>query len=152
MTAKEYANLVAAYLLHNYRHRGIEVYREVPLGKSIIGKNRRLDIFVLHESSSQAYAIECKYQDSKGTADEKIYYALSDMHSLPLPGCLVYSGNGWSPGVLHTLQASEIAAYCCPSATLMSNELTLELDHHLAMRFGWWDILVERLKPFEPPQ
>ena len=49
MTGKEYADLIAAYLDKNFGERGIKVYREVTLGKTIIGKNRRIDVFVVHE-------------------------------------------------------------------------------------------------------
>ena len=30
------------------------------------------------------------------------------------PGCLAYAGDGWSRGILHTLEASPLAAYCLP--------------------------------------
>ncbi|MCC6747328.1 MAG: hypothetical protein IT371_06690 [Deltaproteobacteria bacterium] len=34
--------------------------------------------------------------------------------------CLVYAGEGFSPGILHMLAATPIAAYCLPSdVTLM---------------------------------
>ena len=75
MTGKEYADLIAAYLVKNFGERGIKVYREVTLGKTIIGKNRRIDVFVVHEPTQKAFAVECKYQDSQGTVDEKIPYA-----------------------------------------------------------------------------
>jgi hypothetical protein len=139
--------LVIAYLLHNFGNRGIRVYREVYLGKSIIGKNRRLDILIISEDK-QAFAIECKFQDVKGTTDEKLPYALQDMASMPVPGCIVYAGNGFSPGVLHLLQGSEIASYCLPDKhNLKSNSTTRELDHLLAMNFQWWDLIVENKKP-----
>ena len=40
MTGKEYADLVASYILANFGSRGLVVYREVQMGKTIIGKNR----------------------------------------------------------------------------------------------------------------
>ena len=47
------------------------------------------------------------------------------------------------------LQASEIAAYCLPDLQqLKSNKDTRELDHLLAMHFGWWDVLVAGKKPW----
>jgi len=82
MTGNEYADLIAAYLVKNFSARGISVYREVSLGKTIIGKNRHVDIFVLHTDSDKALAIECKYQDSAGTVDEKIPYAIQDMNAM----------------------------------------------------------------------
>ena len=31
-----------------------------------------------------------------------------------IPGCLVYAGEGWSRGVLHTLEGSRNAVFCEP--------------------------------------
>ncbi len=150
MSGHEYANLVADYLHHNFSDRGITIYREVSIGKSIIGKNRRVDMLLTSESQNQAFAIECKFQDSSGTADEKIPYALQNMKALPMGGCIVYAGTGFSVGVLHMLQASEIAAYCLPDSydSSRSTKDTKELDHVLAMHFQWWDILVAGKKPW----
>ncbi len=150
ITGHEYANLVADYLHHNFSDRGISIYREVSIGKSIIGKNRRVDMLLTSESQNQAFAIECKFQDSSGTADEKLPYALQNMKALPMGGCIVYAGTGFSVGVLHMLQASEIAAYCLPDSydPSRSTKDTKELDHVLAMHFQWWDILVAGKKPW----
>jgi len=124
-----------------YHSRGITIYREIFAGKSIIGKNRRIDILLVCEETRQAYAIECKYQAGQGTADEKIPYALDDIQAMRMPGCVVYAGEGWSEGVLHMLRASAFAAYCLPGDPLRPSEATRELDHLLAMNFDWWDVL-----------
>lgn len=142
MKGNEYADLIARYVLHNFGDRGVEVYREVSIGKSIIGKNRRVDCFAVAKAIGKAYALECKFQATKGTADEKIPYTLRDMAALPLAGAVVYAGEGFSRGVLHMLESSEIAAYCHPPDDLARRQETRELDHLLAMRFGWWDVLL----------
>jgi hypothetical protein len=95
MTGHEYANLIADYVYEHFSDRGIVVYREVNLGKSIIGKNRRVDLMLVNQADETAFAIECKYQDSSGTADEKIPYALANMKALPMSGCIVYAGIGF---------------------------------------------------------
>ncbi len=149
LTGTQYANLIASYVVHNFGHRGITVYREVNLGKTIIGKNRRLDILVIEESTRTAMGIECKYQDTLGTADEKISYALSDMAHLDMPVCLVYAGKGWSSGILHMLKASPLAGFCEPHAeTLAPSDATRELDAALARTFKWWDLVVRGKSPF----
>jgi hypothetical protein len=135
MTGKQYADSIATYLVRSFGARGLRVYREVPLGKSIIAKARKVDIFAVTETND-AVALECKYQDSPGTVDEKIPYALDDLEGLPIPGCIVYAGGGFSPGILHMLEASQRAARCLPDA------FTWELDHFLAMSFRWWDLVV----------
>lgn len=148
LSSTEYTTLIARYLYQTYSRRGITIYREVFAGKSIIGKNRRVDILLVCERTNQAYALECKYQDSQGTADEKIPYALEDVQALRMSGCLVYAGAGWSDGVLHLLRASPYAAYCLPAASLAPAESTRELDHLLAMHFSWWDVLTRGKQPF----
>ena len=153
MTGAEYANLVATYVARRFASRTLKVYREIRIGKTIIGKNRCVDIFCVSESSQKAFAIECKYQDSLGTVDEKIPYALEDLRSLPMAGCIVYAGQGFSSGVLHMLAAARDAAYCLPAAGQSeSTPETKELDHVLAVHFGWWDVLIEHKRPIEPAQ
>jgi len=152
LTGTQFANLIASYVVQGFGHRGVTVYREVYLGKTIIGKNRRLDILVIEESTRTAMGLECKYQDTLGTADEKIPYALSDMEHLDMPVCLVYAGKGWSSGILHMLRASPITAFCLPDPdTLAPSESTRELDAALARTFKWWDLVVRGKAPFTLP-
>jgi len=149
MKGGQYSDLIAAYLAKNYGSRGLLIYREVSLGKSIIGKNRRLDIFAVHKQTAKALAIECKYQATPGTVDEKIPYTLDDLRAMHIPAFVVYAGEGFSAGVLHMLGGSEIAAYCLPEASLYPSAETLELDHVVAMTFGWWDAVLRGKQPFD---
>jgi hypothetical protein len=148
--ARDYVHLLELYLRTNFQGRGLTIYREVPLGKSVIGKNRKLDIFLLQEATGRALAIECKFQSVTGTADEKIPFALADKEGMPIRGCVVYGGTGWSPGVLKLLQGSRFAAYCLPDPddlrSIKATErrapfATWELDHVLAMTFSFWDVV-----------
>lgn len=157
MKGHEYADLIAAYLTMNYGHRGLVVYREVSLGKSIIGKNRKIDILAMHHESSRALGIECKYQATQGTADEKLPYTLSDLEAMHVPAFVAYAGEGFSIGVAHMLESHKLAAYCLPSFDLAPTKDTVELDHVIAMIFGWWDQVLARKQPFDlvkwlPPQ
>ncbi len=148
MTGGEYANLIACYVSKRFGSRGLKVYREIHVGKTIIGKNRRIDVFVVCEPTNQAFAIECKFQDSEGTVDEKIPYALDDLRALPMAGCIAYAGTGFSQGVRYMLEASPHAAYCLPLPEQADSTTdTRELDHLLATYFGWWDVLVGTRKP-----
>ncbi len=147
MTGTEYANLVASYVSRRFGARSVKVYREVRVGKTIIGKDRCVDIFCVSGDGQKAFAIECKFQDSQGSVDEKIPYALDDVKALPMAGCIAYAGQGFSDGVQHMLAASPHAAYCCPlPGQGDSSSDTKELDHLLAVHFGWWDVLTENKK------
>ena len=88
MTGTEYANLVGSYVARRFDARALKVYREIKIGKTIIGKNRCIDIFCVNGDQDRAFAIECKFQDSQGTVDEKIPYALDDLRALPIAGCI----------------------------------------------------------------
>lgn len=146
--ADDYRDSIASYVLANFGSFGVQVYTEVPFGKTVIGKNRRLDVMALRTSDQVAIGIECKLQDSKGTTDEKIWYALSDLEAMWIPGVLVYSGSGWSPGVMHTLQASKLAAYCKPDEVFSRSRDTLELDYVIASVFGLWETVVDPKRRF----
>lgn len=152
MTGTEYANHIASYLVKNYGAKGLTIYREVNLGKSIIGKNRRIDIFARHQETGHVLALECKIQNSAGTADEKLPYTLQDLAAMHIPAFVVYAGKGFSEGVLHLLQSHKLAAYCFPPEDLSSNSHTVELDHIVAMTFGWWELVLRGKKPYELPQ
>ena len=107
MTGAEYANLVAGYVAKRFASRGLTVYREVRIGKTIIGKDRCIDVFCVSKDAQKAFAIE-----------------------------------------QHMLAASPQAAYCLPMAEQSDTTSdTRELDHLLAVHFGWWDVLVERKSP-----
>lgn len=143
MTGTDYANLIGSYVARRFGARGLKVYREIRVGKSIIGKNRCIDVFCVREADNTAFAVECKYQDSVGTVDEKIPYALDDLDALPMAGCIAYAGRGFSDGVLHMLNAAPRAAFCLPvEGQAESSADTRELDHLIAAHFGWWDVIV----------
>lgn len=149
MTGNQYRDLIASYIDEVFSRHGITVYTEVSLGKTIIGKDRQIDVFLVRPSDQRALAIECKYQESQGTADEKIPYALADLAALWIPGCLVYAGTGWSRGVLHTLEGSRLAAHCLPTSShLAPGPLTRELDHVVAATFGLWELVIPASKRF----
>jgi len=149
-TGHGYRDLIAAYIHHQYSDLGLVVYREVNLGKTIIAKDRQIDVFVVRPADQKAIAIECKYQDVQGTADEKIPYALDDLAALWVPGCLVYAGRGWSRGVLHQLEASRLAASCLPERpTLQRTKGTRELDYILAATFGFWEQILPASKRYK---
>jgi hypothetical protein len=151
VTGNEYRDLIAAYLLSNFEADGLVIYTEVSLGKTIIGKDRKVDVFVVHRPTRRSIAIECKFQGSQGTVDEKIPYALGDLEAMRVPGCLAYAGDGWSRGILHTLEASRLAAYCLPRAGFARGAETRELDHVIAATFGLWERIIPERRRFALP-
>ena len=152
MSGNQYRDLIAGYIHRCYAPFGIVVYTEISLGKTIIGKDRKIDVFCVRSTDQKAIALECKYQDSAGTVDEKIPYALEDLEALWVPGLLIYAGEGWSRGILHTLEASKRAAYCMPEVgAAMHAASTRQLDHVLAATFGLWELVLPTSRRFSPP-
>jgi hypothetical protein len=156
MTGNQYRRLIASYLLAAYGRRGIHLYEEVNLGTSVIGKQRRVDLLLLVPQSGEVLALECKYQDSAGTTDEKIPYALDDLRAMRVPSVICYAGVGFSEGVLHLLQSSSLAAYCLPDAGMKPlarkagdpiDSGTWQLDHVIAQTFRWWDLVLAGRTP-----
>ena len=149
LSGGEYPSLICRYICANFSNRGISVYTQVVLGKTIIGKDRTVDVLLIEDSTRLGFVLECKYQAVPGTADEKIPYALDDLRAMRTPGCLVYAGSGFSPGILHLLRASDLSAYCLPGSDFRRSVATWELDHALAQRFGWWDLVVAEGRRFK---
>lgn len=151
MNGNQYANWVGNYIKENFSSRGVKIYPEIYMGKSIIGKNRRVDLLVLDESQNKAIALECKCQNVSGTADEKVPYTLKDSEAMQMDAYVVYGGEGFSKGITHMLEASELACYAVPHDNDESNfnrtANTKELDQILAMKFSWWDIFTQGKTP-----
>ena len=153
MKGNEYRDLIAGYIFRNFGDYDLQVYTEVGVGKTITGKDRQVDVFVLNRRDQRAIAIECKYQNAPGTTDEKIPYALEDLAAMRIPGCLAYAGSGWSRGILHTLEASPLAASCLPDPQgYHRSKSTRELDHVLAATFGLWAQIIPKQRLFTPPE
>jgi hypothetical protein len=151
MNGNQYAKWVGNYIKENFSARGIKVYSEIFMGTSIIGKKRRVDLLILDESQNKAIALECKCQNVSGTADEKIPYTLRDSEAMQMDAYVVYGGEGFSKGIIHMLEASELACYAVPPNNDESNfghtANTKELDQILAMKFSWWDIFTQGKTP-----
>lgn len=89
----------SAYFIRQYRKYN-----------SIYGTKFRLDFFVRHkEKWSEGLALECKWQSSAGSVDEKYPYVILNMKSLPCPSAVLLAGGKYSPKALKWLmnQADE---------------------------------------------
>lgn len=102
LTAEEFERLIAL----SGRTLGLDFRRKLTVGKTIYGKDRQVDVLFRHVPSGNRLAIEAKYQRVKGTADEKLPYAVLNQATLPLPGVIVYGGGGFHQGALHWLCAN----------------------------------------------
>lgn len=74
----------------------LKVKREVRAGRRIWGSERRIDLVIIDPKTNKMLGLECKYQATPGTAEEKIPTTLKDMQYWPIPGILVIAGEGFS--------------------------------------------------------
>ncbi len=85
---------------------GLEVQLEVPVARRIWGARRRIDVVVRKPRSEKVLGIECKYQGTSGSAEEKIVATLEDIKHWPIPGIVVIDGPGFSANIKAFLLAS----------------------------------------------
>jgi hypothetical protein len=88
------------------RQLGLETRPQVRVGRRLWGAERRIDVVITHPSSRKRLGLECKFQGVAGTAEEKIPTTIQDIGAWPIPGIVVFSGNGFSPFMRSFLIAS----------------------------------------------
>lgn len=69
---------------------------EVKVGRRIWGAVRNIDVVLTDPITRQRIGLECKYQGSTGTAEEKIQATLEDIRAWPIKGLVVIAGPGFS--------------------------------------------------------
>lgn len=88
------------------RNLGLEARSEVPVGRRLWGSKRKIDVVLTDAVTRQSLGIECKAQSSKGSAEEKIPATIMDIAAWPIPGIVVFSGDGFSAEFRTYLHAS----------------------------------------------
>ena len=85
---------------------GLEARRQVKVGRRLWGAERRIDVVLTEPVSRRRLGLECKFQSVPGTAEEKIPTTIQDIAAWPIPGIVVFSGEGFSPYMRSFLVAS----------------------------------------------
>lgn len=85
---------------------GLETREQFRAGRRIWGAERRIDVVVTNPATRQRLGIECKYQGTAGSAEEKIPTTIQDIEAWPIPGIVVFAGEGFSPHMRSFLIAS----------------------------------------------
>ena len=75
---------------------GLRVGSQVKVGRRLWGAERRIDLVLRHADSGRSLGIECKYQGVGGSAEEKIPATIQDIAAWPIPGIVVFAGQGFS--------------------------------------------------------
>lgn len=85
---------------------GLVSEQQFRVGRRIWGAERRIDIILTSSGSGKRLGIECKYQGTAGSAEEKIPTTIQDIDAWPIPGIVVFSGKGFSASMRSFLLAS----------------------------------------------
>jgi len=75
---------------------GLEVRQQVQVARRIWGAVRRIDVVLIDPQTRKTLGIECKYQGGGGSAEEKIPSTIQDIKAWPIPGIVVFSGEGFT--------------------------------------------------------
>lgn len=107
----------------------LHLYSEVAVGSRFVGSRRKIDLVA--EYQGKTVGIECKTQQTSGTAYQKLSYTLEDAHKTPIPCIIVFSGHHIQPDV---------------KAQLVSSGLGLEIEWSPEEGIGFGkDILKQRI-------
>lgn len=75
---------------------GLEVKQQLYVGRRIWGARRRIDVVLTDREHRRSLGIECKFQSSKGTAEEKIPATIQDIAAWPIDGVVCFAGPGFT--------------------------------------------------------
>lgn len=99
---------------------GLEATEQVRVARRIWGAVRRIDVVLTHPHTRKTLGIECKYQAVTGTAEEKIPSVINDIAAWPIPGLVVFGGEGFTENMKQFListgkgvEFSELKPWLC---------------------------------------
>src|SRR5580658_5930815 len=78
------------------RELGLEAKEQVRVARRIWGAVRKIDVVITHPQTRKTLGVECKYQAVPGTAEEKIPSVIKDIEAWPIPGLVVFAGDGFT--------------------------------------------------------
>ncbi len=80
--------------------------KQVHIGKGIYGSEITVDFYIINSTSiSDGLIIECKWQNSSGSVDEKLpYLNLNIQNCYPVPALVLIDGGGMKPGAISWLK------------------------------------------------
>lgn len=84
---------------------GKQYAMQVPCGTSIYETKRKCDILVLNqEKFPDGLIIECKWQQSSGSVDEKYPFTLFNIIKIAVPTIILLDGGGYKPAAMRWLK------------------------------------------------
>ncbi len=78
------------------RELGLEAKEQVRVARRIWGAVRKIDVVITDPKTRKTLGVECKFQAVTGTAEEKIPSVIKDIGAWPIPGLVVFAGDGFT--------------------------------------------------------
>jgi hypothetical protein len=78
------------------RELGLEATEQVRVARRIWGTERYIDVVLVYPLTRKTRGLECKFQAVRGTAEEKIPATIKDIEAWPIPGLVVFAGEGFT--------------------------------------------------------
>jgi hypothetical protein len=75
---------------------GLQAKTEVRVGRRLWGAQRCIDVVLTRPDTGRTLGIECKFQATGGTAEEKLPATIQDISAWPIAGLVVFAGEGFS--------------------------------------------------------
>ena len=75
---------------------GLLAREQVRVARRIWGAERHIDVVLTEPQTRKNLGLECKYQGTRGTAEEKIPSTIQDIAAWPIPGLVVFAGEGFT--------------------------------------------------------
>jgi len=102
------------------RSLGLEALEQVRVARRIWGAVRFIDVVLIQPGARKTLGLECKYQGTTGTAEEKIPATIQDIAAWPIPGLVVFAGEGFTDNMRSFListgkavEFDELKAWLC---------------------------------------
>ena len=84
----------------------LQAKEQVRVARRIWGAVRKIDVVLTEPVTRKRLGIECKFQGTQGTAEEKVPSTIQDIAAWPIPGIVVFSGAGFTDNMRFFLVAS----------------------------------------------
>lgn len=85
---------------------GLEAREQVRVARRIWGAERFIDVVLTDPQTRKSLGVECKFQSTRGTAEEKIPATIQDIAAWPIPGLVVFAGIGFTENMRSFLISS----------------------------------------------
>ena len=82
------------------RALGLQARTEVRVARRLWGAVRCIDVVLTRADTGKTLGIECKYQGGGGSAEEKVPATIQDIAAWPIPGIVVFGGEGFSTNMV----------------------------------------------------